>query len=332
MADLRRITPLPCGQSGVGGAGSGDDEAIAALAARQHGVVARAQLLSLGIGPRAIDHRIDVGRLRRLFLGTYAVGHDAIGLQGRALAAVMSLAPNAVASHHTALALHGLAPPPRGVVHITTLKERAPRPGVALHRGALPAGELTRIGELPVTGVARTLLDIAPTTPPPRLRRLIKDAEFRGLVRIPELREILGRYPRRRGRGNLAAVVTPLLAQSGLTRSPLEDDFLDFCTSRGLPPPETNVRLAIGDRVYEVDCLWRQSRLIVELDGRDAHLRELAFEDDRARDRALIAAGWAPMRVTSGHLRFGADALEGEIRRTLDRRGDPRRITHTGGG
>jgi very-short-patch-repair endonuclease len=77
------------------------------------------------------------------------------------------------------------------------------------------------------------------------------------------------------------------------------------------------VRLRAGGRGRIVDCLWRKARLIVELDGRVAHVRELAFEDDRARDRALTAAGWRPIRITRAQLRGDPDGLEADLRALL---------------
>jgi hypothetical protein len=210
-----------------------------------------------------------------------------------------------------------LVPEPARVVHVTSPEKRVPRPGVAIHRASLPAGELTLVEGVPVTSLPRTFLDLSEMTSQRRLRRLIKDAEFRGLIRIPALNEILDLYPRRRGRGNLAAVLAPLRAQPGLTRSPLEDRFLDFCAARGLPLPETNVDLTVAGRRFELDCVWRDARLVVELDGRDAHARELAFEDDRARDRILIAAGWVPMRITSLQLANDSHEIEAAVRSTM---------------
>ena len=49
---------------------------------------------------------------------------------------------------------------------------------------------------------------------------------------------------------------------------------------------------------YEVDFHWPEARLVVELDGYEYHGTRQAFEDDRARDAALTAAGWRVIRVT----------------------------------
>jgi very-short-patch-repair endonuclease len=97
----------------------------------------------------------------------------------------------------------------------------------------------------------------------------------------------------------------------------MEDLFPEFCLERDLPMPETNALLETNGRRFEVDCVWRGSRLIVEFDSRQAHDTGSGFEDDRARDRALIAAEWRPMRVTWSHLRYQPDQLEAEVRAAL---------------
>jgi predicted transcriptional regulator of viral defense system len=91
------------------------DAALAALAARQHGVVAGWQLIQLGVGRGAIKHRVAVGRLHRVHRGVYAVGHSAIGAEGRLMAAVLACGTAAVLSHRSAAWLWGLQPSPEAV-------------------------------------------------------------------------------------------------------------------------------------------------------------------------------------------------------------------------
>lgn len=302
-----------------------DDETVASLALRQEGIVGRRQLLDLRLGGDAIDHRLAAGRLRLQYPGVYAVGHEALSFSAHALAAVMAIRwirpggdqVRAAASHWTAVALCGLREPPDGPIHVTATRSRARRPGIVTHRALLPPEEIAIVDGMPVTSVERTLLDLSAITPERRLRRLVKESEFQGLTNPVALGTILARYPRRRGRGNLAAIVGGHLLHAGRTRSEFEDAFLLFCAERRLPLPETNVVLDVGGRQFEVDCLWRHARLIVELDGRTAHGTTSAFQDDRARDRVLIAAGWSPMRVTWAHLHQQPDTLEREIRDAL---------------
>jgi hypothetical protein len=103
----------------------------------------------------------------------------------------------------------------------------------------------------------------------------------------------------------------------GMTKSDLEDLFLAFVDKWGLPRPRTNVWMELPDRMVEVDCLWPDAGLIVELDGRGFHDTPMAFESDRARDRELIAAGWRVIRVTYRQLRREPAALAVDLRAAL---------------
>lgn len=312
MRDGRGFTHLLCGEIHVR-AQTSDDEAIAALASRQQGIAGRRQLLDLAVSSRAIEHRLRVGRLRPHYAGVYAVGHEALPYAARTLAAVMSVAPEAAASGLTAAALWRIADPPHGPIHVVATEGRRPRRGVAICRSTLPVADVRIVDGIPVTSVPRTLLDLSARITEGELRRLVKQAEFTRLTDGAALEAILDRYPRRRGRGGLARIVRGYLLDAGMTRSELEDRFLAFCAKRGLQLPETNVVLEIRG-----DCMWREARLIVELDGHRAHGTDQAFHDDRARDRALIAAGWSPMRVTWTQLHGEADTLAAEIRDALD--------------
>lgn len=305
---------LLCGQIHLRARRIGIDEAIARLAAVQFGVVSRAQLLTLGLSRRAIEHRIATGRLRRVYRGVYAVGHDVLEFRGRVMAALLATGPGSAASHRTAAALGGAELSTEGPIHVTTRHRRAPQPGIALHRGVLPPDEITFVDEMPVTTMARTFLDLSRTEHPRVLRRLIKSAEFKGQVNWTDLDRILERYPRRQGRGPLAELARSVHAKSGRTRSEIEDLLTEFVAARSLPAPERNVQLHLRDRTIEVDCLWREARVALELDGRSAHDRAIAFEDDRARDRALTAARWIPLRATWAQLRYEPDALEADLR------------------
>ena len=102
-----------------------------------------------------------------------------------------------------------------------------------------------------------------------------------------------------------------------VVRSELEHRFLELCRRAGIPEPETNVTLRVAGRPYEVDCLWREQRVVVELDGAAAHDTSRAFERDRERDAALVAAGFRSLRYTWRRLTRHPEAVISEVRRTL---------------
>jgi predicted transcriptional regulator of viral defense system len=138
------------------------DQAIAALADKQYGVVARRQLLALGVDRGAIERRLERNLLIPLHRGVYAVGHRRLTRDGVWLAAALAAGPRAVLSHRDAGALHGLGQWSAGRVEVTT-------PGCArstdrirvFGRRALVAEDVAVVGGIPVTSVARTLVDLA---------------------------------------------------------------------------------------------------------------------------------------------------------------------------
>jgi hypothetical protein len=150
---------------------------LVALAEKQHGVVARAQLRALGLGENAIQRRVRQGRLQRLHRGVYAVGHRVLRPEGRMLAAVLACGPRAVLSHCSAAALWALRPTDRAPVDVTTTARSGERvSGIDLHRArSLDPADVTEHHGIPVTTVARTLVDLAG---PPAFTRSELESHF----------------------------------------------------------------------------------------------------------------------------------------------------------
>jgi very-short-patch-repair endonuclease len=286
------------------------DRAIRRLAEGQYGVVARAQLSELGLGSDAIDHRLKVGRLCPVHRGVYAiVGPRLLTNHGRWLAAVLACGPGAVLSHHAAAALWGIRRGSR--IEVTVPRGgRKSRTGIRLHWANLPDDEIATHQRIPTTTVPRTLLDLSAVVQHDELRSAVRQAEQLRLTDPLWLGDLIQRYPRKPGIPILNAVAEE--AQKGLNvvRSELEERFQAFLLSAGLPLPTTNV--LIDD--IEVDCVWPQERLIVELDSRTHHDVTHAFEADRARDRRLEAAGWRVVRVTWRQLHDTPAELEADLR------------------
>lgn len=160
----------------------GVDAEIGELARRQHGLVGRRQLLALGIGEDAIDHRLAVGRLYRVQDGVYSVGHRLITKHGWWLAAVLASGSKAVLSHHSAAALWGLRSYTERAVEVTTPSKSTSSKLVRRHRKPLPPDEVTVMEGIPVTSVPRTIFDLAATEPLDVVKALLREAEFRGLM------------------------------------------------------------------------------------------------------------------------------------------------------
>lgn len=286
---------------------------IGALAGRQHGVVARRQLAALGLGRGAIDARVRLGHLRVLRRGVYALSNVPLTLRGEWLAAVLACGDQAVLSHRAAACLWGLARPPRGPIDVTNPRGSRGPAGVRLHRSKLASEERATEAGVPVTSVARTLLDLAGILDEDGLRRAFEEADRLKLLRMPELERLCARA-RRKGLPALRRLIAAA-KQPVTTRSPLEDRFAEFYREHlaDLPEPLTNV--SILD--HEVDAYWPSHRLAVEMDSWDFHSHRSAFESDRARDAAMQAAGYRVIRLTHRQLRTEAPRITTQLRTML---------------
>jgi very-short-patch-repair endonuclease len=290
----------------------GQDGRIARLAGRQHGVVARVQLIQLGLSPDAIDRRLGAKRLLPLYRSVYAVGHRNGSRESRWMAAVLASGPGAVLSHRSAGALWGICSS-AGSPAITVARQRRPRAGVEIHRSSLPADETTTKNGIPVTTVPRTLLDLATILNHRQLEGAVNEAEVLCLWNELSLPDLLRRYPRRPGGNAVRAVLQARRAGPTRTRSDLEVLFLTFADRFGFSRPETNT-LVEG---LEVDCVWRAQRLVIEVDGWATHRTRAAFERDREKSRVLQAAGWRCVAVTSRQMEESAHEVARDVRRLL---------------
>lgn len=285
------------------------DSLILALARRQHGVVARWQLLGAGVPRHKIEYRLRKGWFVSIHRGVYRVGPTEAPRQ-REMAAVLACGAGAVLSHSTAAALWELLPqsPTRATAPVTLSATRDVRPrfhGVRYHRvSSLCADETTYLECLPLTTPARTLLDLAGSLGTRELEQVLARADRQGLLDRGQLERLLARYPRRRGRSRLRTLLGAPVDLT-FTRSEAEERFLSLVRKAGLHPPEMNVVV----RGIEVDALWRQERLVVEIDGFAFHSSPEAFERDRQRDGTLAAAGLRVMRVTWRQLTREPEAL-----------------------
>jgi very-short-patch-repair endonuclease len=281
--------------------------------------VARWQLLGLGISRRAIDTRLAAHRLHRLHQGVYAVGHVAIGHRARLMAAVLAAGPGAALSHRSAAQLWGLLPELSIAPEVTRPGYFRSRPKIRAHQSLLPPDELTQIDGIPVTALSRTLFDLAAIGGRRQLENAFNEAEVRGLTDKLSIADLIKRYPGRRGAVALRAILADEERARGITKKELEARFAVALAATDLPQPRRNADLAVGGRFFEVDCLWQQQKLIIELDGRATHGTARAFEGDRERDRLLQVEGWRVVRITWRQLRDDAPALMADLRRLLRR-------------
>lgn len=235
------------------------------------------------------------------------------------MAATLALGQGAVLSHRSAGELWRIVPRSRRAIEATRATKARRRPRIVPHRSAIPEDERTVVEGIPVTTVPRTILDLAAVMSARQVERALNEVEVQGRTDRLSIPDLLARYPGRRGSAVLRALLDEGAGADGVTKNDFEELFSSLLDSHGLPRPRFNEDLAFDGRFFSADCLWREERLIVELDGRAVHGTRMAFESDRERDRLLTVVGWRVMRVTWRQLRTQGATIAADVRRALSR-------------
>jgi very-short-patch-repair endonuclease len=275
-------------------------------------VITLAQLEACGLSRHRVHHRVMAGQLQRLWRGVYAFGHSELRLEGRLLGAVFACGPGAALGCRSAAGQWGILATSRRTIDVTvaTRGGRPKRRGIDLHCvRRLDERDVTRLDGIPVTTVARTLVDLCSVVPDRMIERALEQSYVLRLIAPGSIEDALERAVGRR----TAALRRLLAAQRSsptLTRSDLEEAFLALCRRGGLPDPEVNVHL----HGYEVDFLWREQRRVVEVDGYAFHSMRGAFERDRRKDVDLELAGFPVTRFTHDQVIYDPDET---LRRTV---------------
>jgi hypothetical protein len=296
---------------------------LVSLAAAQYGLVTVAQLRAAGLTGSAVSKRVRRGDLHRVFPRVYAYGHPALSREGLWLAAVFAGGAGAVLSHLSALALLlGIDRFPADVPDVLVPRHTHRRvEGVRFRRCArLDPRDVTTVRGIPVTTVARLLVDLTDLLTPHQLAYVIREAAYRKLL---DLRAVHAAAARANGRRNLKVLAEALaLYESGSagTRSPHEDAFLALWPSTA-PAPLVNVALA----GFEVDFLWPEAMLVVEIDG-GGHERPTARRKDGVEDRVLRGAGYTVLRFTDRQLARHSAGVIARVIGELERRGGDRSV------
>lgn len=286
------------------------DQAIARVAARQHGNITRAQLLDAGLRPTAIHHRVRTGRLHRVHLGVYAVGRPARMPLEYAAAAVVACGPTAALSHSSAMALWGFWRRWEQPLELTVTGDRR-LPQLKVHRSrTLHRRDVCPQLGIRTTSAARTVLDISPRLDDGQLKRAVNGALHSMWLTESQLADVLARHPRAPGAKRIGILIglpgTP-------TRSTWEDEFPAFCARFGLPEPIMGAHVS----GYTVDALFPDHKVIVELDSWEFHKGAIAFETDRERDAVTLAEDHVTLRITWSRMAGSREREAARLHRIL---------------
>lgn len=307
--------------------GTERDEArkrVADLATAQGGVVSLDQLREEGVSAKVAGDQSRTGSLHRVHRGVYTVGHRSINRATHLRAALLACGEGAVVSHATAAAFWGLYDKWPRLVDVTVPVEAGRKiDGVRCRRCRYPLEEEVMVEHgVRCTTVARTLVDLAGIWGVASLRKAVERAAVLKRLDVDALDLAIYNAKRRRGMRILSAIADDWRTKDGELpdiRSDFEALVLPRLVRMGLPRPECNVRVLIEGQVLEVDFLWEERRLVVEIDGGGTHETPVAFQRDRHRDQLLVASGYRVMRATWKQMHQDLDGVVARISLALKR-------------
>jgi very-short-patch-repair endonuclease len=294
------------------------------VARRQYGAISRQQAHAAGLSSSAITRLAASGLWKRVQPGVFALWepctHDERWRQGLASAALW-LGPGSAVSYRAAALLWELDGFESALLDMsTTHYGRRSVNGVAVHRvGTLGAGDITRRAGLPVTTIARTILDLAGLVPTTRLEVAVESAVRRRLTTYAQLEKRLDTSPpTTSGRGVLRQIVSQ--APKIATESAFEARVWQLLLTSGLPRPrrQHEIRDEEGRLVARVDFAYPEALLAIEAEGYRFHSSRKDWTRDIARHNALTRLGWTIARVTWEDLKQ-PNALDALVRALLAR-------------
>ena len=297
---------------------------VGALAAAQLGLATYAQLRAAGVGRKSLVRGFEASRWVRMNRAVVKLTPGPTTLAQLELAAVLAAGPGAVLSHTSAARRLGLDVPQDRRIHVTVGAHRrvAAIEGARIWRArGLAADDVWSVGGLAVTGLGRTVLDLAPTLSDAWLRAVVDSA----LRLRPEHRQLIQRSLEQQGAGRPGARrLRRLLDAQGdadtISDSALESLAMELGLATGRKPRRQYPVQVDSGRVLRLDLAWPEVRLCVELDGFASHGTREAFERDRARDRALIRADWVVLRFAWRDVVAARQRTVDELRRAWEQR------------
>ena len=271
---------------------------MARIAAGQRTLVTTEQLNECSLGKDAIAYRVGSGRLHVVFRGVYSVGCGELPPLARELAALLACGERSFLSHRSAAFVWGmLRTQPEDVELSVVGRCLESRTGIRVHRlRGIEKRDLRRHEGLRVSSPARATLEVAAVGTREELVEAVDEGLARRRFTPRDLQLLLARNRGRRGAGRIAELLGDETAMA-ISRSQAEKAFLRLIRDSGLAMPETNVR--IGG--FEADFLWREQRLVVELDTVTYHSGPGVFQRDREKALVFRDAGLDTMRFTREH-------------------------------
>jgi len=293
---------------------------LARHAAAHHGLFRNSDAHEHGVTRDQVRYLLGRGWCRVLVPGLYRVEAAPRTARQALLAEVWAHPEGTVASHRGAGFLRHLVGYRSPTVEVTFPLGHNQRNGRRTHASLwLPPSHVTVYDSIPVTTAARTIFDLAGIEPAGRVAIALDDALSRKLCTLREINQVFFALAGRGRRGTVA--MREMLGQRGEDYVPpssaLERLARRVFDEYGLEMPTFEVDLGDGDWIGRVDCVWRDAKLIVELDSERHHGSKSARDADRTRDNRLMASGWRVLRVTWEDLKVRPRETVAQIKAAL---------------
>ncbi len=289
------------------------DELVVAAAC--HGVITTERLQEIGLSYTDITYRLATGRLYQVHKGVYAVGRPDIPLDGRFLAPVVACGSRARLSHRSGGRKYRFLHGGEHRIDVTAPRGIKPKPGIRLHRPRfLNDLDTTVVDGIPITTVARTLLDCSTPSLGVDVGRMLHEAHVQTQFDAREVWAVLARCPNHAGARRLDGA---LREEHPFTRSGLERAMLQLLPSAGLPMPRVTRHVWAGDELLEVDFYWPDAGVIVEVDGARYHSTRWRRRKDAEKTARLRAAGYIVLRFTDTEIAAATERIVAAIAAAL---------------
>lgn len=296
---------------------------VAAIAARQHGLITREQLRAAGVSDRELRTLCRGGVLVAIEPRVYAVAGAPPSWVQELGGKVLAAGPLAVAGARSAAGLWRLDRFRRQ--HLDLI---APWPAPRRVRGArlhesndIASRDRTVLEGIPVSTPARTILDVARYVGPARLGAMLDDAVRRDLTTYREVQQRFGELAGR-GRDGIATAREVLASRpdgAAVPDSPLEDDVRRLLRRSGIPEPVLHHRVACGELTYVLDLAWPARLVALECDGFRFHRTPDQLDWDDRRRTELGLRGWLVLHTTRRLVHEDPARLTRDVAAALER-------------
>ena len=287
-------------------------EAAGELAERQDWAIGRLQLLALGIGSERIKSWLRSGRLHPTpYRGIYSWGRAELPEKGQLSAGLLFARKGSALDGLSALWWQGLLERRPDLIHIASPGRTASCADLCI-RHPLRIERHVHKG-LPVVDLARALLVASADLEINSLRLVLARADYDKRIpfSLPSLQEAIRHGPK--GSKAVRAAMAIHLPQLARCTNDFEIDFVLLCERHGIPIPQPNVRKGR----FVPDMTLESAKLVVELDGRDAHTSEAQLASDSKKQEWLEAQGYAVTRFTWAQVQFREGWVAAETRAGL---------------